>query len=164
MYGYDSVDRYRDRFSQQQFDAYNHLNYYEDNEVRRKLRVIERQYRKLDNQLHFVDIETGDMRPVPESWDRNRIADVIAKAGGTLNTTKKVVKRIRWTTSADNLILNDEWSPYKHFTLVPYFPYFHYGRTIGLVENLIGPQEILNKVSSQGAARHQHHRQQRLGR
>ena len=149
MYGYDSVDRYRDRFSQQQFDAYNHLNYYEDNEVRRKLRVIERQYRKLDNQLHFVDIETGDMRPVPESWDRNRIADVIAKAGGTLNTTKKVVKRIRWTTSADNLILNDEWSPYKHFTLVPYFPYFRYGRTIGLVENLIGPQEILNKVSSQ---------------
>ena len=47
---------------------------------------------------HFVDIETGDMRPVPESWDRNRIADVLAKAGGTLNTTKKVVKRIRWTT------------------------------------------------------------------
>ena len=33
--------------------------------------------------------------------------------------------------------------------MVPYFPYFRRGRTVGLVENLLGPQELLNKVSSQ---------------
>jgi hypothetical protein len=149
MYGYDSVERYRDRFSGLQFDAPAYSAHHEDTKVRRNIRVLERQYRKLDNQLHFVDVETGDMRPVPEGWDRNKVADILTKAGGALNTTKKLVKRIRWATVADSIILKDEWSPYKHFTVVPYFPYFRYGRTIGLVENLIGPQEILNKVSSQ---------------
>jgi hypothetical protein len=50
---------------------------------------------------------------------------------------------------ADNCRLHDDWSPYKHFTVVPYFPYFRRGVTVGLVENLLGPQELLNKVSSQ---------------
>jgi len=149
MYGYDSVERYRDRFSGMALDAEAYMNLADDKSVRRNVRVLERQYRKLDRQLHFVDIETGDMRPVPADWDRNRVSDVLAKAGGALNTTKKLVKRIRWTATADSHVLHDDWSPYKHFTVVPYFPYFRYGRTIGLVENLLGPQEILNKVSSQ---------------
>jgi hypothetical protein len=46
-------------------------------------------------------------------------------------------------------VLHDEWSPYKHLTVVPYFPHFRRGTTIGLVENLTGPQELLNKVTSQ---------------
>jgi hypothetical protein len=46
-------------------------------------------------------------------------------------------------------VLHDDWSPYKHFTVVPFFPHFRRGKTIGLVENLLGPQELLNKVSSQ---------------
>jgi hypothetical protein len=61
----------------------------------------------------------------------------------------KLVRRIRWVVIADNVVLRDDWSPYKHFTIVPYFPYFRYGHTIGLVENLLGPQELLNKVTSQ---------------
>jgi hypothetical protein len=47
------------------------------------------------------------------------------------------------------VVLHDDWSPYKHFTVVPYFPHFRRGTTIGLVENLTGPQEVLNKVTSQ---------------
>lgn len=61
----------------------------------------------------------------------------------------KLVRRIRWSVVADNIVLHDEWSPYKHFTVVPYFPHFRRGTTIGLVENLLGPQELLNKVTSQ---------------
>ena len=49
----------------------------------------------------------------------------------------------------DNVVLHDDWSPYKHFTVVPYFPVFVHGHTLGMVENLLDPQEILNKVSSQ---------------
>jgi acyl carrier protein len=45
--------------------------------------------------------------------------------------------------------LHDDWSPYKHFTVVPFFPYFRRGQTIGTVESLLDPQELLNKVSSQ---------------
>ena len=147
-YGYDSIEYARDRF------AGNILNgmYYSNHDeigVRRNIRVVERQYKKLDKQKHFVDITTGDMRPVPPSWDDNRIAAMIEKMGGQVAVTTKLVKRNRWTVIADTVVLHDEWSPYKHFTVVPYFPYFRYGRTIGLVENLLGPQEILNKTSSQ---------------
>jgi hypothetical protein len=61
----------------------------------------------------------------------------------------KLVRRIKWCVVADNFVLFEGWSPYKHFTPVPFFPHFRYGNTIGLVENLTGPQELLNKVSSQ---------------
>ena len=147
-YGYDSIERVRDRFG----GVLPLAGYYGVTEpygLRRNVRVLDRQYRKLDKQLHFVDVSTGDMRPIPNAWDRNRIATVIEKAQGRVSTTKKLVKRIRWTVTADNVVLHDDWSPYKHFTLIPYFPYFRYGATIGLVENLLGPQELLNKVSSQ---------------
>lgn len=147
-YGYDSVERVRDRFGGV-LPLAGYYGVHEPSDVRRNIRILDRQYRKLDKQLHFVDIETGDMRPVPQSWDRNRIASVMEKAGGKVSTTKKLVKRIRWTVTADNIVLHNDWSPYKHFTVVPYFPYFRYGRTVGLVENLLGPQELLNKVSSQ---------------
>jgi hypothetical protein len=110
--------------------------------------VIERQWRKPDRMLHFVDIATGDMRVVPTDWDKQRIQQHLAQ-NPHLALTKKMVQRIRWTVVADNVVLHDDWSPYKHFTVVPYFPYFRRGRTVGLVENLIGPQELLNKVSSQ---------------
>ena len=147
-YGYDSIERVRDRFGGV-LPLAGYYGIHEPHGLRRNIRLLDRQYRKLDKQLHFVDVKTGDMRPVPHSWDRDRIALVLEKAGGILSTTKKLVKRIRWTVTADNVVLHDDWSPYKHFTVVPYFPYFRYGRTIGLVENLLGPQELLNKVSSQ---------------
>jgi hypothetical protein len=87
------------------------------------------------------------MRPIPDSWSRDRIAAVREQFG--LEVTKKLVKRVRWTAIADNVRLHDDWSPYEHFTVVPYFPYFRRGQTVGLVENLLGPQEMLNKISSQ---------------
>jgi hypothetical protein len=56
---------------------------------------------------------------------------------------------IRWTVSALDMILFDKVSPYKHFTPVPYFPLLVAGSTIGMVENQIGPQETINKTTSQ---------------
>lgn len=148
MYGYDSIDQNRDRFGgpvvKESYEGNN-----TSRQQKRFIRVLDRQFRMLDKQLHFVDVETGDMRPVPEHWDRNKIALLLQKAGGRINTTKKLIKRIRWRVTADSIVLHDSWSPYKHFTVVPYFPYFRYGNTIGIVENLIDPQEILNKSSSQ---------------
>lgn len=114
----------------------------------RSIRVIERQHRKLDRVEHFVDLATGDTRQVPTSWDPAMVANHLAQ-NPNLAIIRKLVYRIRWTVVADNVVLHDDWSPYKHFTIIPYFPYFRRGRTIGLVENLIGPQELLNKVSSQ---------------
>lgn len=147
-YGYDSIEQYRDRFSGTVFSGAKH-GFFDTSGLRRNIRVLERQHRKLDKRLHFVDVTTGDMRPVPQDWDRNRIALLIEKGQGKISTMKKLVKRLRWCVTADDVVLHDDWSPYNHMTIVPYFPYFRYGRTLGVVENLLGPQEILNKVSSQ---------------
>jgi len=147
-FDFDSTERMRDRFAGPYLQGmyYGHTD---DHGLERNIRVLERQYRRLDKQEHFVDVTTGDMRPVPQSWDRNRIAAMLEKMQGQVAVVDKLTKRIRWTVTAGNVVLHDDWSPYKHFTVVPYFPYFRYGKTIGLVENLLGPQEILNKVSSQ---------------
>jgi len=147
-YAYDSIERVRDRFAGHQL-AGSYYGMQDTAHVRRNIRVIERQYRQLASQKHFIDVQTGDTRPVPESWDRNRIAAVLERTQGQLTVLSKKVKRIRWTVTADNVVLHDDWSPYKHFTVVPYFPHFHHGQTVGLVENLLNPQEMLNKVSSQ---------------
>jgi hypothetical protein len=147
-YAYDSIERVRDRFAGTSLaGAYYGIS--DNSHVRRNVRVLERQYRKLDQQKHFVDIQSGDMRPIPDEWNREKIALVMQKAQGKINVIKKQVKRIRWTVTADNYVLHDDWSPYKHFTVVPYFPHFRYGTTLGIVEHLLSPQEILNKVSSQ---------------
>ena len=147
-YAYDSIERVRDRFAGPEL-AGSYYGVQDGTHVRRNIRTLERQYRRMDSQKHFVDISTGDMRPIPDGWDREKIASVMEKAGGTVNVIKKQVKRLRWTVTADSLVLHDDWSPYKHFTVVPYFPHFRYGTTLGIVEHLLSPQEILNKVSSQ---------------
>lgn len=143
-FGYDSIDDiYRDRFGTA---ASAYSAGFDESSVRRSIRVVERQHRKLSKQKHFVSVD-GDMRAVPSNFDRNRIAWFVSQFG--FNVVDKLVERIKWTVVADNLVLHDDWSPYKHFTVIPYFPYFRHGHTVGLVENLLGPQELLNKVSSQ---------------
>lgn len=144
-YGYDSVDATRDRFGNPNDPTYSGGR--EDAEVTRNIRLLERQYRMIDRQKHFVSPETGDMRPIPASFDRDRIAFFVEKFG--FQVTTKLVRRIRWTVTADDVRLHDDWSPYKHFTVIPFFPHFRRGTTIGLVENLLGPQELLNKTTSQ---------------
>ena len=145
-YGYDSIDASRDRFGTRLGYSYT-VGEGDVSSVQRCIRLIERQYRELDHQKHFVEADTGDMRAIPEDFDRNKIAYFVDTYG--FKVVKKLVRRIKWTCIADNVVLHDEWSPYKHFTPVPYFPHFRRGTTIGLVENLTGPQELLNKVTSQ---------------
>ena len=144
-YGYDSIQLNRDRFGELLNPLY--AGGYDQSNVLRNVRLIERQYRTLDKQKHFLSPETGDMRPIPEDFDRNRIAYFVEKFG--FQVVPKLVRRIKWLAMADNVLLHHDWSPYQHFTVIPYFPYFRHGKTIGLVGNLIDSQDLLNKVTSQ---------------
>lgn len=117
------------------------------NSTRRMYRVLERQFKKLRKSQHFIDPQTGDTRPVPDNWEPDRVQSVLVSFGW--RTIERVTEQIRWRVTVDNLVLHDEWSPYKYFTVIPYFPFFLRGKTIGLVENLLSPQEQLNKASSQ---------------
>lgn len=143
-YGYDSIDTFRDRFGERRAAQYTS---YDESNVERTIRVIDRQYRLLDRQKFFVETETGEMRAIPADFTKERIKWFQDTFG--FKVTTKLVRRIRWTVIADNVVLHDDWSPYKHFTIVPFFPEFRYGRTLGVVEDLISPQENLNKVRSQ---------------
>lgn len=110
------------------------------------VRVLERQFWKMQLREFFVD-SNGDMTPVPEDMGEPEKLD--HEQNYELYRTKKVVKRVRWTTATKDIILHDDWSPYDHFTIIPFFPYFRRGVTIGLVDNLISIQEMYNKTLSQ---------------
>ena len=118
-------------------------------EVKRvkRIRVIERQYRKLTRTAFFVDRPTGDMRRVPEGWEKAR-QQAFAETND-LEMIWKPERRIRVTITADKLVLHDGWSMFSKIAVVPFFPYFRRGRPFGLVRNLIDPQDMLNKVTSQ---------------
>lgn len=146
QYGYDSIDVGQDRFGGGFTFGANVTE--EMKPLLRNIRVIERQHKVLSKVKMFVDVRTGMKRQVPDSWKKDEVAQFAAE-NPNLVVTDELVKRIRWTVTADECVLMDEWSPYKHFTVVPYFPVFRYGQTIGLIEGLIDPQELLNKTISQ---------------
>lgn len=147
-YGQDAIDYVRDRFGNKEgFDAnWTTHNSKDGRGVWRNIRTLDHQYRKLDRQKHFVS-QMGDTRQVPEGWDRDKIAAFTQMTG--FRVIDRLVRRIRWSVVADDVVLFDEWSPYNHFTVIPYFPLFAHGQAQGTVEGLINPQDILNKVSSQ---------------
>ena len=113
----------------------------------RSIRVIERQYYRLKECMFYLDPVTGDMREVPYNWSKKKREQFADQFG--LDILEKTVRKVRWTVTADTVVLFDDWSPYKHFTLVPYFPYFRRGKPFGMVRNLLSPQEQLNKITSQ---------------
>ncbi len=112
------------------------------------IRVVDRQYKVLTRRELFVDTRTGELRPVPDSWDEVKIAEYMMR-NPTIVQISQIAKRIRWTVVAGSTLLHDGWSPYEHFTVVPYFPHFRFGHTTGIVEQLFGVQELLNKTASQ---------------
>ena len=148
--GTDSIEyeetRYGDTHSGVEYQQGNTTNP-EENRALRSVRVVERQYYRLKECMFYVDRFTGDMRQVPYGWTkkkREQFADEY-----DLDIIEKLVRKVRWTVTADLVVLHDDWSPYDHFTLVPYFPFWRRGRPFGMVRNLISPQEQLNKISSQ---------------
>ena len=148
--GTDSIEfeevRYGDTYSGVEYQQGNTTNP-EENRALRSVRVVERQYYRLKECMFYVDSVTGDMREIPYNWTKKK-REAFADEFG-LEILTKLVRKVRWTVTADLTVLHDDWSPYDHFTLVPYFPFWRRGRPFGMVRNLISPQEQLNKISSQ---------------
>lgn len=145
--GYDSIELDVQSFGKDVFPGVFVPDTDEEARRVRRVRVVERQYRKLTRRRYFVDAINGDTRPVPDAWDDARVADFAVRF--QLEVMEKPERRIRWTTTGDNCLLYDNWSLYNRFTVVPFFPYFRRGRPIGVVRNLVSPQDTLNKVISQ---------------
>lgn len=142
-FGTGTFEQERNKFG----NVNNFSSFYVDPTDTRHSRIIDRQYWKISNREFFVDLKTGDLYPVPDNLTPKEKA--LTKKRNGWDTVKRAVKRIRWTVTTRDVVLFDEWSPYSHFTVIPYFPYFRRGVTVGLVDNLIKTQEMLNKVYSQ---------------
>lgn len=142
-YGDDGYEVQRNKFG----NMFIYAAYYTDDTETRHVRLLERQWKKLQLREFWYDMNTGDFYPIPDDM-KPRDKAKIAKENG-YELIKKVVQRIRWTVTTRDVVLFDEWSPYDFFTVVPFFPYFRRGETIGLVDNLIKTQEMVNKVFSQ---------------
>ncbi len=144
-YGEDSV-RYDGRrtFGDEDFSI--QPDHREDETIR-SVRIIERQYRRLATVTYFVDNVVGDMKRVPDDLDPAKVQEIAKQTG--VSIIRKIGSRIRWTTTADSITLHDSWSPYRSFTVVPYFPFFRKGKTSGIVRQLLSPQEQFNKMESQ---------------
>ena len=149
-FGADSVEYHETRFG----DTENSNEYFGDSipgedEYRnvKSLRVVERQHKKLTRVSFFVDPNTGDQRQAPDAWTEAKVKKFAKKH--ELSVISKVIRKVRWTVTCDQVVLHDDWSPYNDFTIVPFFCYFRRGRPFGVVRNLLSPQEQLNKIASQ---------------
>lgn len=130
----------------QSYNIFDHLN-----KERRLVRVIECQHRRWTKGPFVLDLQTGDKRPIPMHWTRERIAQLeeFARTHNLpITLSDGTYKRIRWTVTAADRVLYDNWSLYRDFTITPYFPYFRRGVTRGMVEDLLDPQREINKRRS----------------
>lgn len=109
-----------------------------------RYRIIDRQYWVNEDVDVFIT-PTGDIR-IAHSLKEEQKQHLISN-GYFLNKMKRrVVRRVATTSHA---VIYNEISPYNHFTVIPYFPMFRRGVTIGLVDNAKDPQKLLNKTLSQ---------------
>ena len=113
-------------------------------DVGKRYCVIDRQVWRMAK-ADVIITSTGDIRVI-ENMSADAIA-VMEKDGGM--RSKRRVRRVRWVVTTEDQVLHDDWSPFDHFTVVPYFPTFRRGHTRGMVDNAIGPQQLLNKLMSQ---------------
>jgi hypothetical protein len=162
LYGKDAVERlpytampdwydYEDNLAAHQMGR---MPYYRDvydmtdTSKMRAYMLIGRQYFDYKMKDVFIDMSTGDYSEIPEEWDRARVSHVLNSTPG-LGTLRRKVKTVRWTVTCEDEVMHDADSPYKHFTIVPFFPTFIDGVTMGAVDQLIDPQQLFNKVTSQ---------------
>jgi len=108
----------------------------------RQYLIIDRQHRQLVRD-EVIAYYTGEIKPLA-TMTPEQIEFALDKG-------KKTVldhERVRWTVTSGGVALFDDWSPYRSFTVIPYFPIFRRGQTRGMVDNLRSPQDVENKAMS----------------
>ncbi|MCD5994158.1 genomic island protein [Pseudomonas sp. CDFA 602] len=143
MMGLDGTDHERNGFGDDD-GLFDEFQGEDKDKSGKRHRVIDRQFWQMDR-AEVIITPTGDIRLVEDI--KPEVVDEMVAAGAI--RAKRRIKRVRWLVSTRETVLHDDWSPFNHFTVVPFFPTFRRGRTRGLVDDAIGPQQLLNKSMSQ---------------
>lgn len=123
---------------------------FDNNDVKyiEEIRIVEHQFFVTrPDALVLIDTVTGDIIDPRCDLTEEELAPIAAQRG--MQLTKMPRRRVRWHVVARDVVLFQGWSPYPFLTKVPVFPTFMRGRPIGVVRDLISPQEQLNKIESQ---------------
>lgn len=143
-FGYQDGETERDKFGHIRFPGM-YDAYANQNDGHKRYRIIDRQrfVYELTDCLVFPD--TGDVKTIA-NLSPETVQDALRK--GAVKA-KRMKRRIKWVVATYSAVLFDNYSPYEHYTIVPYFAYFRRGETRGMVDDAVGPQEALNKAVSQ---------------
>lgn len=118
--------------------------WYGETPARRRYRLIDKQSHEYAETLCAM-FPGGDFRNV-EGSSREQLQWLLEHG---IPVLKRRIRRVRWEVAAPEVCFQNILSPFDHFTVVPYFPYFRRGRTVGMVDNMVSPAEMLNKFVSQ---------------
>lgn len=141
-WGAERVDR--DGFGNLPYGYAKSRGWYGDNPRLRRYRLIDKQANVYETSLVAV-FPGGDLH-VAEHLSPEHMS-FLSQQG--VSFIQRRMRRVRWQVACPEAVFYDQLSPYDHITLVPYFPYFRRGRTIGMVDNMVSPAEMLNKFVSQ---------------
>ena len=106
-----------------------------------RVRVVDRQ-KHVWADRNVVIYPTGDIRPIAEDK-----IDQAIQSGAIV--TKRKIQIVHRVISTRDYVLYEGDSELPFFSIVPYFPYFRRGKTRGLVDNGVSPQQAYNKLISQ---------------
>lgn len=142
-FGFDTYNVPRSRFgNDDSFGGYSSAELDQNDDSTRRYRIVDRQYWRM-RECDIAISLTGDIYDVsgltPEQ--RQGLTGVVL--------SKRRMRRVMWTVTTEDAVLYHDWSIYRHFTVVPFFPFFRRGQTRGLVDAAVGPQKLLNKTMSQ---------------
>ncbi|MBW8015718.1 MAG: hypothetical protein FVQ82_05990 [Planctomycetes bacterium] len=113
-------------------------------------RLRECWWKQHEKRLVLINAATGDIRTIaPENAE---VAAAIAAKSSMWHLKEWVVPVLNKTVTAGNIVLEDIVDPYSGVTNFPYYrfcPFWVDGYVMGVSQNLIGPQQELNKRRSQ---------------
>lgn len=114
-------------------------------------RVRECWHKTYEKRTVLINLTSGTMKNVrPESVETAKAICAAVKGKWTLKDW--VVPVLNKTVTAGSIVLEDTVDPYHGMVSFPYYrfcPYWVDGFVMGVVENLIGPQQEVNKRRSQ---------------
>ncbi len=115
-----------------------------------RYRVRECWWRSWEKRVVLINAATSAMRVI--AAENAEIAHAVANADGKWVVKEWVALVLNKTVTAGNIVLEDIRDPYSGMTAFPYFrfcPYWVDGYVMGVVQNLQGPQQEVNKRRSQ---------------
>jgi hypothetical protein len=117
-----------------------------------RYRVKEVWWKTQERQSHLIGMATGETTVLDGAQEKSRGKAIAAQMPDDYQYKERIVWILHRALIVGDTVLVYERSPFGKFTIFPlvrYCPYWVDGYIMGMVDNIVGPQEELNKRRSQ---------------